>query len=401
MRVGHPALTAHFVLLWALYVYLRSEQGRVHPASQAFLGLVVGLIHPYLAAMTLALLAAMPLRARTWRSLAAYGAAVFATILGWWLAGFISVSRTADLAAGGLGLYSMNLLSPVTPSGWSTMLPELPVAHQLQTYEGFQYLGAGFLLLLGIAGVLLVSQRSPERRMQMAPLVFVCLLCAVYSLSPRITLGADVVVDWSSPLLDRVSFFRASGRFFWPMTYLLLTGAIAVVMSRTRTAASAVVLLISLALQFVDQHDAHAERRLTSRSDAFHSWARRLVSPAWDSLLPHYRRVVLVPPSQCDGAAFEHEELAYLAGVHGLTINSGLAARWDPAARRRGCGEVETAIAGGDVDDSALYVMSAPHEERLRVVADQPIVCGTIDGVRICVTEASHRAWRDLVPMSE
>lgn len=402
IRVGHPALMAHFAMLWALWLYLGSDRQR--PAStmaQVCLGLTVGLTHPYLAAMTLALLATLPLRDRSLRAFAAFAAATLATVTTWWMAGFISVSNTTDLSAGGLGLYSMNLLAPITPLGWSTILPEWPIAHEFQAYEGFQYLGVGFIALLVVALAVTLATRKPTHWSFAIPLLSMCLLCAIYALSPRITLGDRILIDWTSPAIDRLAFFRASGRFFWPMTYLLLASAIAVVVSRLRLGTALAILVVAVALQALDQRAAHAERRATSRSEGFHTWPRQLVSRAWHDVLPHYKHLLLVPASQCGGAPLEHEELAYLAGLHGLTINSGLGARWDESARRRYCGTLDVVISSGTIEDDAIYIVSPAYEARLRAPGRQPVVCGAIDAARVCVTAASYEAWRDTVPMSE
>jgi hypothetical protein len=400
MRVGHPALTAHFLLLWALWLHLAPRVP--HPVSSHMaLGLCAGLTHPYLAAMTLAILLATPLRDRTRKAMLLFGAACVATISGWWLGGFISVSNAADLSAGGLGLYSMNLLSPITPRGWSTMLPDVPVAHELQAYEGFQYLGAGMLLLLAVALSVLLAHRRLVAWRVAAPVTVVCLICALYAVSPRMTLGAATVIDVTNPLLDRLAFFRATGRFFWPMTYLLITGSIALVVARFRHRTAFALLLVAVTLQVADQRNAHAERRMTSRSDAFHTWPRQLLSPAWGELLAHYDHIVIVPATQCGGAPIAHEELAYLAGLHGLTVNSGLGARWDESKRRRYCGSLEVAVAKGTIDDRSVYLLSAAHEQQLKRSSGGSVVCGQLDGARLCVTGASARAWRDKVRLSD
>ena len=393
IRVGHPALTAHFVLIWALWVYFApGSKSLALLLSPALVGFCAGLLHPYLAAMTLAILAAVPLRDRTIHALLPFVGAVAATVVAWWLAGFVSVSATSDLAAGGLGMYSMNLLSPITPQGWSTLLPELPIAHEYQAYEGFQYFGAGAIALLAMAtGVVLMQRRSADA-IRVWPVVLVCVLCMLYAVSPRVTMGSVVIVDWTSPTIDRVAFFRASGRFFWPMTYLLLTAAIAVLVSRLRWLTALAILAVAVALQFVDQRAAHADRRGTSRSEAFHTWPRRLTSPEWHDILPFYDHVVLVPASQCPNAPVGHEELAYLAGLHDATINSGLGARWNESRRRRYCGALEVSMSKGELADDAIYIVSSVHEERLRAVATDA-VCGGLDALRICVTRASRERW--------
>jgi hypothetical protein len=393
MRVGHAALTAHFVLLWAIWIYLRRGPQPLR-AQHATLGLIAGLTHPYLAAMTLAILAAVPIRERTMPALTAWLIACGTTVVAWWLAGFIAVGSTSDLAAGGLGLYSMNLLSPITPRGWSALLPEWPVVNELQAYEGFQYLGVGILLLFSAACGIALRQRHVLSSSRWLPLAAISLVAAAYAVSPRVTLGAAVLVDWTTPALDRLAFFRATGRFFWPMAYLALTAAVALVTSRLRPRVAGMILALAVVIQAIDLYPAHAERRATSRSDGFHAWPRALTSPAWDQILPLYDHLMLVPASQCGGGApLEHEELAYLAGLHGLTINSGLGARWDEGARRRHCEALGRAVAQGNVNHRSIYVVSAAAEERLRA-ADAPIVCATIDVARICVTAASHDLWQ-------
>jgi hypothetical protein len=411
IRVGHPALTAHFLLLWPLWLYLTSDASRPPSlAAQGGLGLCAGLTHPYLAAMALGLLASVALRDRTARAAVGCVSAAAATAGAWWMAGFVSVTSTTDLSAGGLGLYSMNVLGPISPLGWSTILPEQPIAHELQAYEGFQYFGAGFLLLLAVASAIAVwpiaSRRSPRLPPALPPsrwwaVTSVGALFAVYALSPRITFGDSVIVDYSNPAIDRLAYFRASGRFFWPMTYLLLAASIGLVVNRTRATVAASILLAAVTLQLADQRGAHAERRATSRSEAFHTWPRQLLSPAWGAALPHYDRIVLAPPTQCGGAPIEHEELAFLAGLHGLSINSGFGARWDESSRRRYCAALEGDVSRGAIDERTFYVVGPRHEERLRAGAQVPVVCGQIDVARVCVTAASYRAWRQAAELSE
>jgi hypothetical protein len=404
MRVGHPALTAHFFLLWALWLsFGRDPAQKPSVSAHALLGLAVGLTHPYLAAMTLLLLGGAVLSHRTTAAAHAFAGAVLATLAGWWLGGFLSVSSTTDLAAGGLGLYSMNLLSPLTPRGWSSLLPEVPVAHELQAYEGYQYLGAGVMVLLVVALVLTAStmRSGSVTRTRIWPVAMVCTACAIYALSPRITVGDSVLIDWSHPVIDRLAFFRASGRFFWPMTYLLLTAALGVVVTRLRTWVAALVVAVALVIQIVDLRPGHGERRFTSRSEAFHAWPRQLNAATWGTVLSYYDHISLVPASQCGGAPLEHEELAFLAGMHGLTINSGLGARWDESRRRRYCGALEAAITEGRIEPGTIYIVSRAHEQRLHAAAGERVVCGSLDSARVCVSSKSYETWPDTVRLSE
>jgi hypothetical protein len=126
----------------------------------------------------------------------------------------------------------MNLLAVMTPSGWSSLMPEVATGAAGQAFEGFQYLGAGLICV-----VLLAAARGWRRwhlvfRRTLAPVIGVVLTLALYALGPRVTLADTVVLDVSRPALDRLSVFGVTGRFFWPCTYLLLTISIAIIIRR-------------------------------------------------------------------------------------------------------------------------------------------------------------------------
>ena len=165
IRVGHAALCAHWLILWALLVATRDPSTRFRPLGWAALGLTAGMVQPYLAAMVLAVLGATAVAPgpTPWpRRLTALGTALAATVTGWWISGLFLLSGGSSLAAGGLGYYSMNLLAFVSPGDWSSFLPALPIASDGQAYEGFQYLGLGILLVLAAALAIAARDRTPQ-----------------------------------------------------------------------------------------------------------------------------------------------------------------------------------------------------------------------------------------------
>lgn len=403
IRVGHPALCAHWLILWALWLYFRESPGRAGDLwSHAALGAIAGLVHPYLAVMVFALLLALAVKNRHFVALVSAAVAITAA---WWAAGLFTGTSSESLATEGLGNYSLNLLAPITSSGWSALLPELPIASPGQSYEGFHYLGAGLLALLAVAVVVALQWASLDSRAPahdkralpwgtVAPLALVSLLFAFYALSPRVTAGDRVLLDFSSPLLDRLAVFRATGRFFWPMAYLLLVSALAIVVTRLRQRTAAMVLGLAVLLQVIDLREAHAQRRETSRSDAFHGHQLRLRSPLWTRVLPHYRHLVLVNPPQCGQAPVSFEWPAYLAGLYGLSINAGEVARPDHDETLRYCQSLFAEVRAGHVRDDTVYLLLPSLVEPFRAAALHPLVCVDADSVPLCTTERSAQAWR-------
>ncbi len=400
MRTLHPALCAHWLLLWALRLYFRADRNERAPFLQTTaLALVAGLIHPYLAVMVLVLLIALGLRVSIGDRVAGFVTvvmAVSATLAGWWLSGLFTIGGESVAGAEGLRKYSMNLLAPITSTGWSSVLPEIPLGAEGQLWEGFQYFGVGLLLLL-LAALVVRLTHGQKLTIVLWPLALAVTLLAIYSLSPRVTFAHAAVVDITHPWIDRLSIFRATGRFFWPAAYLLLIAALAAVVSRLTPRLATVLLCVVIVVQCVDLRGAYASNRQTWRSDQIFAWRTLLPSPVWQRILPHYSHIVMFPPSYCGNAPPGAVEFfSYLAGMYGLSLNGGLVARFDETARRLACDQIVDTLRGGWVDDSRLYVGRQGEIDLLRGVAQQPVVCGVVDRAVVCATTRSYEAWRDV-----
>ena len=172
-RFGHTALCTHALILLAVGLYLRLI--RTGRGWWACVPLLLGslLVHPYLMAMVAAVLTAGPLSlllaGQRWWPAAA------------WLA--LAMASTGDAAImlgfgdavmpPGYGHFSMNLLAPFAPSR-TTLFPDMTLdATGGQSGEGYQYLGAGLLALLAVAGVMAASGRGGVRWRRHAGLLLV------------------------------------------------------------------------------------------------------------------------------------------------------------------------------------------------------------------------------------
>lgn len=402
IRELHPALCAHWLLLWAIWLYFSADRARRAPLGQiAVLALIAGLVHPYLAAMVAALIGALAVRLladaghvgwpqATRNAIVVLGLAAGGVLGGWWASGLFTVSG-ANLAVGGFGEGAMNLLAPMMPFGWSTLLPEWWKTTSVYWYEGFQYLGAGLLALVGLAIVAPLVRRIPFTE-TMWPLVAVCAVLALYAACPRVTLGHAVIVrmDWLEP----VSVFRATGRFFWPAGYLVIAAALGTLIVRMPARLIVPLLAGVIALQVVDLRAEYTSRRATRRDPAWYTWAHPLASAAWHDALPHYDHMVIYQPPHCGPSPTPFEDAAYLAGIYGLTINGMLAARADARAWGAACAELDRSLLAGEVDPYTIYLGAPVLLPGFRANARRPIVCGVIDGVGVCVTADSYARWR-------
>lgn len=289
-RIMHTNLVAFWAILWAINVYLMDEEKSKKKEILFFIVcLISGLIHGYFLVMNMLILG-------TWygRKMFVYaknkeykplGGIVFRVIIYFiilfvvlWCFGFFynTPEHNSDM---GFGEFSMNLLSPfdsLNPN-FSTLLTSLPHLKK-QGLEGFQYLGAGTIILYTVVASLgLISKRkeilNSKPLLVVIGLMFIgfvimtgffpvyhtfilfssvlfffvlvyivfkgqkhdfywlfipALLCLIFALSHKIYLGETRVLRYS--IFESgvgAKFFqmiRSSGRFFWVTNLIFLLG---------------------------------------------------------------------------------------------------------------------------------------------------------------------------------
>jgi len=330
MRFGHAALCGHFLLWLGLGCYLRLVAGRSFwPQAVALQGVAL-LVHPYLAVMTLALLAAVPLtillRRGPWLR-AALGCAAGLALVG----GIMTVLGYLGAQGDGqrwYGAFALNLLSPIWP--FRSLFLGGGITAEIDAtghggWEGYNWLGLGLVAALPLVlawrpRVVFAGLRSH------AGLVLACLGLTALAMSFRVGLGNAVIVDLGEApgLLEQ---FRASGRFFWPVGVALLLG-VAVLLARQGRAGVAVLAVLAL-VQFID---AAPQRQ------ALHDWAAarqpwRIDAAGLRPMLAQAQRVTLLPSWPCT-AADDHAtreallEMLALASETPRPVNTMYAARW-------------------------------------------------------------------------
>jgi hypothetical protein len=407
IRVGHAALCAHWLILWALLAATREPSARFRPLGWAALGLTAGMVQPYLAAMVLTVLGATavtPSQTPVSRRLTSLGAALAATVTGWWISGLFLLSGGSSLAAGGLGYYSMNLLALVSPGDWSSFLPALPIASDGQAYEGFQYLGLGILLMIAAALAFAVRARAralaaepPAARLWSPWLIAACLVMTAFAVSPVVTLGSRTLLNVDGPWTAPLALFRSSGRFVWPLVYLMLTSAVVTVARRGRGHTGTALLAVAVVLQLVDLRGAHTFRRQVAHDTAFHAWTDPFADARWNDVAAAYAHLVLVPPPQCGAPPLPYEGAIALTAQHGLTINAGVVARRDERAREGYCRALDAEVDAARLRDDTLYVVSPAAAGVLTRTGEGRVTCGAIGGVSFCTTPTAHVRWADRV----
>jgi len=356
----HMALSGHFVLLAALFLYVRRDA----PAGWMWplLAAVTAAIHGTLLAMVLALWFAALLE-RIWRGRFGDLQAVretalvcLATAATLYLVGFFG---TGSYGTYGYGAYKLNLLWPALTYGWSQLVPDL--AHTRFDYEGLSFPGIGIAALLVVAalsGALLGLRAAATRRW--LPLAAMLLALMIFAVSKTPSFGphdlADIPVP---PLVDALgSAFRSTGRFVWPLLYLVTIGAVVLVGRRFRPAVALPLLLLAFIAQAVDSAPAWRAFAAGMARPA-PSWLTPLVSPFWERAADAgYRRLRAIPIE--GGFGSDWQALGYYAVTHGMDTDIAYLGRVDGAAHAALAAAKVELLETGAFEAHTLYVLGLP-----------------------------------------
>jgi hypothetical protein len=399
----HLALSSHFVILWALALYLESARRPRLTALEWFCAAAVALlVNSYLFAMVVALAGATALAllgrgrlgARELAQAALGGAGLVALGVA---AGYgVMFTNPAQMKAPGFGEFSWNLVALlVPPDGVFGLLGGIPRDATTGQYEGEAWIGYGALLLLG--GGVLVSPRAALRAVRRhAWLCAVLGLLAVYAASNRVYLGRRLVLAYDLPsfVAELCSYFRASGRFIWPAAYALALGSVALASRTWRREAALGLALLAAALQVATAWPVL--RNLRAQTATAHP---DLLEPGVEEWIARHERLWLYPSWSCGSIGgpgrpwhgLEENwdlQLQLAASAANVPINSVYAAR-----PRKDCAAEAEWGRRPSFEPGVLYVLGgAAVKEPALAALVRAGRCLRLSGGVVCSTDASFPA---------
>ena len=229
----HTALGAQWLILFSIYLYLKyciQEHKNVYLYFMILEVLAIG-IHPYFLPMVgcfVLLCVIRDVRKKYYYSIIYLFAIQIITCLFGYVIG--ALGSGVEVYRTGYGYYSMNLNAMINPSScgqytWSSILK--PLSQTLGNYDGFNYLGAG-VLLLGIVVVLLIFFMRQDKLVfgmvkRQIFLVGICIILTCFAISNVVTYSDRILFTVPFPefLSNVCSIFRASSRMFYPVYYII------------------------------------------------------------------------------------------------------------------------------------------------------------------------------------
>ncbi|MBO5239592.1 MAG: hypothetical protein J6B50_12585 [Lachnospiraceae bacterium] len=235
----HTALASHFLILYALYLWLCAkdltwEKAIIHWNILAFL---CGGIHLYFFPMIGIILIAFCIRIRLEKNCPIWKCLLL--IINFCLTGAFTVWIIGGFYGGmglssvGFGYFNSNLNTLINNIGTGKLLPNLSLGTGGQ-YEGYGYLGAGVLFLLVISLVLGIINRKElfsmikENKAILISSLWIMIIALIIAVGNTICLNSHTLLSFELPdkLLNILNMFRASGRFIWLIDYVLTIYAV-------------------------------------------------------------------------------------------------------------------------------------------------------------------------------
>ena len=166
--------------------------------------------------------------------------------------------RYFDGIAGGYGEYKLNLLSAFDPGSnfnrWSFILPDIKLT-TLEQSEGFNYFGLGSLIIILISIIIFIINKFKFIYLKKN---FVFIIASIFltiiALSNKISFGNIEIlnIELNKYIYAGLSIFRASGRFFWPVYYLILIFSLVFLYKNISKKKNIILILSCLLIQIID-----------------------------------------------------------------------------------------------------------------------------------------------------
>jgi hypothetical protein len=354
----HLSLAGHFLILASLYLALVPLH-RYQSRYWIILLIVSALTHAYLLAMVGLIWLADVLGRLINKSLSGKGAltecviGVLAVFIACWQAGYFSVG--AGVSSGGFGYLRLNLVSLINPMGWSFVLPDIPVAKG--DYEGFNYLGLGIILLALVAIPSLLSFKTGMfHQIRKRPFLLLAMIgLLLFSVSNRLGIASfNYEYVLPTPLLDLANIFRASGRMFWPIYYLVLLAIIFLVVRGYSKRVATMMLGLALLIQVIDTSKGWSSMRAHYMDNPSATWNTGMTDSFWGKAGLQYKKVRWIMPGN---RSENWQAIASYAATYGMATDAVYLARTNTIALSDAQKKARETLLSGEYEADSLYFL--------------------------------------------
>jgi len=274
---------------------------------------------------------------------------------------FGAFETTGGMVEEGLGIYSANLNALWNPINreYSQIMPLWTVRDGQG--EGFGYLGFGILCLVVISLIIWLGLKIRKKQwIDHNKINFSVALTAVMAaflilaLSPSITFNDKILFTIPYPriIYSALSIFRASGRFIWPVGYLIMFLVIRYICKIKRDTIIIAILCIAVLVQVSDISVMPKGNWIKTTGE----YNSLLISDKWEDLTKKYKHIVFVSYEDIREDLPLLYSFAYYASENNMTINYFYTARVNENLIRKHTEGYLEDIRNNTVEDDIIFV---------------------------------------------
>jgi hypothetical protein len=396
----HESLMGHFVILAALYLNLmpitestEAKKKYLHSLAWIILLSIAVLTHFYLAVMALVLWLADLMRRVFLLKRISFNTALTEMLLTLgvmafvaWQAGYFAIEGASGTTRG-FGDFRTNLLALFNSRGWSYWIRPIPLRDSVEaaTGEGFQYLGAGsILLLLSALSVILKRKIQVLSTIGLASknypfLIAVLVTLSLISFSNYIGFGPwNLRVPLPDFLISILSIVRSSSRLFWPMYYMILLVILYMVVKAYKARTALILISVAALLQVVDTSAGWLLIREKVSLIPSTQFTTKLQNAFWTKAGSYYKSIVTI------GGQENWEAFGVYASENKMRTNIAHIARVDYKKSEQSFSMVNQQLHQGPLDANTLYVFQDWKSTPFQIQYDpQKDLLARIDGVNL------------------
>lgn len=270
-----------------------------------------------------------------------------------------------EMSSDGLGVFSANLNFLINPIwGTSKLFIDRPCG--LGQYEGMGYLGGGIILLSFLSLFILISNKGNfqgarfYKNINIRLGISACLIFLILALSPTIMCGEEILIEipWPDFIIDLLSIFRSSGRFVWPICYLIMLMAIAILLTNEKhTNMIYIILALTVSLQIYDLSGVMHEKSI--RFSDKEEYRSAIDTSLWEAISDEKQQIVFLPYDLVFDNADATFSVSEFAFHHNITLNSFYVSRINTDVICPITNVLIEELNNGTVRDDILYILSA------------------------------------------
>ena len=371
-RINHPALTAHWLILFAFYNYLNFKQDKKSIYLNLLLIVLVSLVHPYLAAMIIPLTFITLFKVNPMlKKIILLGITLLLPLLIWYIIGYFVKYSVGDPT--NLGLFNAHINTFWNPQ-YAIMNDNLYNASHFfdilnqkykSQYEGFAYLGLGIILAIFIllSKVIYSIQKYKYNLINLKKWLRNNILAI--TIISAITIYARLDLDLINKIrkfeefsiihyaLKAASMLRANGRFIWILMYLIIVFSI-YLLQKFYKKSFIYIILILITIQIIDITPL-LNKKLFQNQDSFNSKSTQNLF--WAEKIKDKKAIYFYPGGK---RSYKKDDdyipFLYFASKNNLPINAGYLSRYDLAHSIKFNSELEQSLTNGILEENILYI---------------------------------------------